>query len=139
MIGSMKEEMAQELLRIYPDSTIYDEDIPQGFETPCFLITVVGQEYYKGIRKNTSEISFDLAYFSDKPATDIKNDCLAVQQELFRGFDLLSKYRCYSKSAEITDNVLHFLFKIKYSEIKVADEKEVPMTNLELSSVTMKE
>ena len=137
MINDIKESMAQEVLKLYPDTIIYDEDIPQGFRMPCFLITVVGQDYSKGIVRNTSEVSFDLSYFSNEPSTDIKNDCLLVQKELFRGFDLLmGKYRCYDKTSEITDNVLHFMFKVKYSEFKVVEE--VSMNELS-SDITKKE
>lgn len=136
MINSIKQAIVNQIISLYPNITIYDEDVPQGFDTPCFLITVVEQDYTKGIGKNISEISFDLAYFSDQPSTDIKNDCLLVQQNLFRGFDLIDKYRCYNKKAEIEDNILHFIFKVKYSEIKVTEE--IPMSKLS-SNVTKKE
>lgn len=121
MINSIKQAIVNQIIKLYPNPTIYDEDIPQGFDTPCFLITVVEQGYTKGIGKNRSEISFDLSYFSDQPSTEIKGDCLLVQQELFRGFDLIGQYRCYDKKAQIEDNILHFMFKVKYSEIEITE------------------
>ena len=118
MINSIKQAIVDELLAIYPKHTIYDEDVPQKFKKPSFLITLIEQDYDKRINvKFKSVISFDVAYFSPKETTEIKSDCLEVQLKLLRSFDLISGYRVLNKQAEIVDNVLHFIFNIKYSEI----------------------
>ena len=118
MISSVKQAIVDKLLECYQGYTIYDEDVPQHFRTPSFLITLIDQEYRKRINdKFDSVLSFDVAHFSDKENTEIKADCLEVQLNLFRAFDLIGTFRVLNKQATITDNVLHFTFEIRYSEI----------------------
>lgn len=119
MINNIKQAIVNQLLELYPTYTIYDGDVPQNFKTPSFLIALIEQDYNKRLNnKFKSLLSFDIAYFSDKGITEIKNDCLEVQLNLFRGFDLISTYRAFNKQATIVDNVLHVTFNINYSEIK---------------------
>lgn len=133
MINNIKQCIVDNLLNIYPSTTIYDEDVPQNFKTPSFLITLTDYSYSKRINnKFNVEVSFDISFFSDKEKTEIKNDCIKVQQNLFRGFDLITNYRVLDKQATIVDNVLHFTFKIKYSEIN--DIEELKMITAELNT-----
>lgn len=137
MINSVKQAIVNKLLELYPGITIYDEDIPQNFKTPSFLITVIDQEYSKRLdNKYKSTINFDVAYFSNKAKTEIKGDCLEVQLRLLRNFDLLNKIRALEKQATITDNVLHLMFKVKYSELK--NEEEIKINSI-ISEVNVKE
>lgn len=133
MINDIKQCIVDNLLNIYPGITIYDEDIPQNFKTPSFFITLTDHNYSKRINnKFNGEVSFDISFFSDKEKTEIKNDCIKVQQNLFRNFDLINKYRVLDKQATIVDNVLHFTFKIKYSEIN--DIENLKMIVAELNT-----
>ena len=118
MVNDIKQCIVNTLLKVYPGATIYDEDIPQNFKEPSFLITLTEHNYSKRINsKFNGEVSFDISFFSEKEKTEIKNDCIKIQQELFREFDLIATYRPLNKNATIVDNVLHFTFKVKYSEI----------------------
>lgn len=122
MVSSVKKVIKNKLLEIYPGYTIYDEDVPQNFKAPSFLIILIEQDYEKRLAdKYKSQLSFDVAYFSDKGDTEIKEDCLGVQLNLFRAFDIIGTYRVLNKQAGITDNVLHFTFDINYSELKVKE------------------
>lgn len=133
MINDIKECIVETLLEIYPNITIYDEDISQNFKTPSFLITLTDHQYAKRINnKFDSEISFDISFFSSKENYEIKVDCLNTQQELFRSFDFISRYRALDKEATIVDNVLHFKFNVKYSEIK--EMEEVKMKNKDINT-----
>lgn len=133
MVNNIKQCIVDNLLNIYPGITIYDEDIPQNFKSPSFLITLTDHSYSKRINnKFNGEISFDISFFSDKEKTEIKNDCIKVQQELFREFDLITTYRPLNKNATIVDNVLHFSFNIKYSEI--IKENELKIKNIGLKT-----
>lgn len=137
VLNRIKQAIVNQIVILYPGITIYDEDIPQDFDTPSFLITVIEQDYTKGIgNRYYSEVSFDLAYFSDQPTTDIKGDCLSVQQNILRSFDIVDRFRFFNKSATITDNVLHFMFKVRYSEMK--NEEEIKMKSM-ISEVDVKE
>ncbi len=122
MISEIKQAIAQKILGQYPSSTIYDEDIPQNFKTPSFLVTVIEQSYGKRLAdKYNSTVSFDVAYFSDKKKNEIKSDCQAVMVNLLRVFDLLDTFRARNLQANITDNVLHITFDVNYSELKIEE------------------
>ena len=132
MINDIKQCIVDNLLNVYPGITIYDEDIPQNFKTPSFLITLTDHNYNKRINnKFNGEVSFDISFFSSKDKFEIKNDCFKTQQDLFRNFDLITKYRALDKESTIVDNVLHFTFKIKYSEIN--DIEELKMMAAEIN------
>lgn len=123
MISKLKGTIALKLKELYSTSTIYDEDIPQNFKKKSFLISVVDHVSNKrGPDIFNNVLSLDIAYFSDKDKTEIKTDCLWVQQNLLREFDLVGKYHIFNKQANITDNVLHITFDIKYSELKTIEE-----------------
>jgi len=122
MISEIKSAIAQKILEQYPSSTIYDEDIPQNFKTPSFLVTVIEQNYGKRLaNKYNSTVSFDVAYFSNKGKNEIKSDCQAVQVNLLRAFDLMGGFRAQNLQATIVDNVLHITFNVNYSELKIEE------------------
>jgi hypothetical protein len=122
MIDEIKQAIAQKIHEQYPSATIYDEDIPQNFKTPSFLVTVIEQNYGKRLaNKYNSTVSFDVAYFSNKGKNKIKSDCQAVQVNLLRAFDLVGGFRIRNLQATIVDNVLHITFNVNYSELKIEE------------------
>jgi len=127
MISEIRQTIINKLLEVYSTGyKRYVEDIPQKFITPAFLISVIDQDYSKRINtRYNGALSFDVAYFSDKGATEIKADCLRVQEDLLRAFDFIGTFKVLNKDARITDNVLHITFDVKYSEMKT--ETSVPM------------
>jgi len=135
MISSVKSAIAGKLSGLYPSARIYDENIPQGFKTPCFMVSLIEQSYSKRVsNRYKSLLSFNVAYYSNKGKTEIKSDCQAVQVALFRAFDTFGAYRAQNKQATIVDNVLHFTFDVPYSELKeepfVAMQEQTTNTNL---------
>lgn len=135
MVQTVKSAIALKLKELYPIYNIYDEDVPQNFKKPSFLISLINQDYSKRLDiKYTGLLSFDLAYFSDKNVATIKEDCIEKQQSILRAFDLLGTFRVLNKQANITDNVLHITFDVRYSELKVTDDikmqKQETNTNL---------
>ena len=122
MISEIKQAIEQKIHEQYPSATIYDENIPQNFKTPSFLITVIEQNYSKRLaNKYNSIVNLDVAYFSDKGKNEIKSDCQAVQVNLLRAFDLMGGFRAQSLQATIVDNVLHITFDVNYSELKIEE------------------
>jgi hypothetical protein len=121
MISEIKQAIKNKLLEIYPTGyTIYDEEIPEDYIKPSLFLTLVNQNYSRRMNnKYTSLLSFDLTYYSN--SSELRMDCLRVQLDLLRTFDLVGAYRILNKNAKITDNVLHFTFDIRYSEI-IKDE-----------------
>lgn len=120
MISIIKQDIADKLTEIYPDGyTVYDEYMPQDFEKPSFLIVSTGQSYSKRMNnKYSGKVSFDVAYFSDKDATEVKKDCLDKQMSLLRAFSSMNAFHAQNMQANITDNILHVTFDVRYWEIK---------------------
>ena len=138
MIDEIKQAIAQKILELYPTATIYDEDIPQNFKTPSFLVTVIEQNYGKRLaNKYNSTVSFDVAYFSNKGKNEIKSDCQAVQVNLLRAFELVGTFRVQNLQATIVDNVLHITFDVRYSEIKTGEE--IPKMQAQATNTDIKE
>jgi len=122
MIDEIKQAIADKLEELYPGYTLYDEDIPQNFKKPSFLVTLVEQSYGKRLdNKFIGNVTLDVAYFSNKGKNEIKSDCQAVMMNLLRAFDLLDTFRARNLQANITDNVLHITFNVNYSEIKIEE------------------
>ncbi len=126
MITDVRQAIVDAILAAFPGYTIYDEDVPQKFKTPSFLIMLINQNYKKRLsEKFRSHVSFDVAFFSAKPTPEIKEDCFSVSEDLFHAFDLIGVYRVLNKEARITDNVLHFLFSIDYSEMRIEENAKM--------------
>ncbi len=124
MINDIQLAVVAKLKELFPDSVRkirrYIDDIPQKFEKPAFVLFEVDQDYSKRLNvKYKGRITFDLAFFSDKASQEIKSDCLAIQEELLRGFDYFGAFKALNKNARVTDNVLHMTFDVNYSEMKV--------------------
>jgi hypothetical protein len=126
MISEMKQAIVNKLQELYPTYPIYMDDVPQSLTKPAFIIFLIEQEYKKRINsKYTGRIRFDVSYYSDKPTAETKLDSQTVQENLFREFDLMGTFRAINKKSEFVDNVLHFTFDIKYSEMKVEMEAQM--------------
>ncbi len=136
MISSINDEVKNKLLSIYPDITIYDEKVPQKFKTPSFFISIYDQDYEKRLNtKYGSTISYDVSYFPNEEYNK-NNEMYLVQENLLREFRDLGTFRALSIRANITDDVLHIIFDVKYSEMTVIDD--IKMNKLE-SNTNIKE
>lgn len=137
MINDIQLAVVAKLKELFPDNVRkirrYIDDIPQKFEKPAFVLFEVDQDYSKRLNsKYNGRITFDLAFFSDKPSQEVKSDCLAIQEVLLRGFDYFGALKAVNKNARITDNVLHMTFDVNYSEMRV--EASVSMQTQETST-----
>jgi hypothetical protein len=134
MISDAKQSIIIKLQELYPTGyTIYDEEIPESFSKPSFYLTLVNQNYNR--RRNnhyTSLLSFDLAYYSN--SSELRTDCLRVQLNLLRTFDLLDKFHVINKNAKIINNVLHVTFDIRYTEMTEGDEV-IPMQQQHINTI----
>jgi len=120
MVSSIKSAIVLKLKEMFPLITkrYTDDNVPQNFTKPSFFVSVIDQEYSKRINnKYKGLVSYDVAYFSDKGTADIKSDCLAMQEILLRGLGTVGAFRTLDKTARITDDVLHIMFNVSYSEM----------------------
>lgn len=134
MIETIKEAIVNRLSELYPDLTVYDEDLPAEYRKPAFLINVKNQNYTNLLQgKFKNQVNFDISYYSNSSDT-VKKDCLNMGQALLTGFDLISNCRLKNKKAETIDNVLHFTFEIQYTvrkeEVAIKMQKQELNTNL---------
>jgi hypothetical protein len=117
MVSDINKAIKDKLLSLYPDITIYDEKVPQKFKTPSFFISIYDQDYEKRLNtKYRSTVSYNIAYFPNEEYSK-NNEMYLVQENLLRELNIIGSYRTINKKANITDDVLHILFDIKYSEI----------------------
>ena len=135
MIDMIKDAIKAKLEELYPSGhTVYDEVLPEAFTKPSFLIMLTEQSYQKSLGERfSSEVFFDISYYTDQPAK--RMDCIRIQEELLRAFEVVGTFHIRNKKAKITDDVLHFTFDIRYSERKeelassLMQQKEISIVN----------
>lgn len=130
MIVNINKAIAKKLLSLYPNITIYDEKVPQNFKTPSFFISTYDQDYNKRLNnKYKSTINYDISYF---PKDVYKNnEMYEVKTTLLREIRDLDEFRALNIKANITDDVLHIIFDVNYSEMKTSDE--IKMQNIKVN------
>lgn len=134
MIDKLYQEIAAGLKLIKP-CTIYREDVPQDFRTPCFMITFYDQNPSRGINgRLKNSVRVDLLYFPEDE-TNYQEECWSVGQSLQREFQPAG-FKIKNRNMKITDKVLHFLFDVDYREYK--EFIEIKMTELS-SNTNLKE
>jgi hypothetical protein len=135
MVSSINEGIKNKLLSIYPDITIYDEKVPQKFKTPSFFISIYNQDYEKRLNeKYRSTVNYDISYFANDEYKN--NEMYLVQENLLREFRDIDTFRATNIRSTITDDVLHIMFDVKYSEILIVNY--IKMNKLE-SNTDIKE
>lgn len=132
MLDTIKAAIREKLNELYPDYTVYDEDLPVEYRKPSFLMNVKSQNYTNLLQgKFKNQVSFDISYYSNVPEA-IKGDCLKVGQALLAGFDVIENCRVTGKKGETLDNVLHFTFEIQYTVRK--EEAFIKMQEQEINT-----
>ncbi|KGI42509.1 phage tail terminator family protein [Clostridium tetani] len=105
----------------FPNTTIYNEEIKQGFGEPCFFIKVLNSAQDKELNiRYKKNVYFDIHYFSDKE--DINSDCNNMADRLYDLLEYIqvgnSLYRSTNMTHEVIDGVLHFFSQFNYHVIK---------------------
>lgn len=132
----IKQAIAQTLYKKY-HCTIYENDIPNGFSTPCFVIYTYDMDSSRLINngfKNT--IDFDVVYFSDEQSERVKWSLDKVQHELSHVHtvtDGVETFRLKDRKFSIVDDVLHWKFSVDYRELEIDTDSEL-LENLEVNS-----
>lgn len=124
-INEFKVAINQMLKKEFPNINIYDKDLKQGFDKPCFFIKVLSSSQIKEInRRYKKSISFDINYFRDEGNVNL--DYAYIVDKLYEIFHYLkvdeSLYRATDMKHEFIDGQLHFYFKINYHIIKEIEE-----------------
>ena len=129
MLELIYEDVAIALKKIR-NITLYLEDVPQGFRSPCFMVTIYDQNPSRGINgRMKNSVYLDVHYFPlNESGTESYEECWAVSEDLALLFDL-NRFKIRDRNFKITDNVLHFQFRIDYREF--INTHEVKMQEME--------
>lgn len=136
MISDIRTAILLKVQEAYSTSmfTYYKDNVPQDFVKPSFFIDIIDIKYNKRINNRyKGKASFDLAYFSDKAISDIKSDCLVVEETLLRLLDYAGTYKVINKDARITDNVLHISFDVNYSEMTTEEPTKIQSVTINMN------
>ncbi len=140
-INDLKIGINNVLDKEFPNITIYNEKIEQGFEEPCFFIKILSSAQDKELNiRYKKYVYFDIHYFSDKE--DINADCLDMADKLYEVLEYVpvgnSLYRASNTKHEVIDGVLHFMLQFDYKVIKQIDS-EPTMQKLKVEVKTIGE
>ncbi|MEG1186010.1 MAG: hypothetical protein RSD63_10300 [Eubacterium sp.] len=116
MINKLYKNIAAGLRTIKP-CTIYQEDVPQDFKQPSFLISFYDQNPVRGINgrlKNT--VGVDVSYFPEDESNS-NDECWGIGEKLSLEFGILD-FKIRNRNLKIVDKVLHFMFDVDYREYK---------------------
>lgn len=138
MINEIMDAIAIKLHEVYGDEyEIHQNDIKQGLQEPCFLITLVhsAKENLLNLRSKRL-LPFDILFFPSNG----KSQCYEISDTLMNELDMI---KCLEGDmlhgtkmrSEIIDDVLHFFVSFNFIAI-VKEEKLDPMEILEVSSNT---
>lgn len=123
IISKLYENIAAGLKKI-KTCTIYQEDVPQNFKPPCFMVTFYDQNPTRGINgrlKNTVRV--DVLYFPEDER-NYNTECWALSQDLIRDLQV-EDFRIKNRNSKITDKVLHFMFDVDYREYRNTAETKM--------------
>lgn len=118
---------------------IYDEEIKQGFEEPCFFIQQLMKNRKKEVDSNKYENNFDIQYFLEDHTADINRK---YEEMAYKVFDLLEyidlecgkKLRCNSIESEIIDGVLHIYVRYPFYLYNVKTDEKMQDVNVKGSA-----
>lgn len=114
MINRLYENIAEGLKEVR-NCTVYQEDVPQNFVRPSFMISFYEQSPTHGINTRLhNTVSIDVAFFP-KDSAGAKRECWEVGQDLYRSFRIRD-FKIRNRNLTIVDNVLHFMFEVSYRE-----------------------
>lgn len=106
-------------LKLVKDCTVYQEEVPQNFKKPSFLVTIYEQNPSRGINgRLKNEVNMDILYFPEnRGKAELQEECWSVGQVLSREF-AVPGFKIRNRNLKIEDYVLHFMFDVNYREYK---------------------
>ena len=123
-------------LKLIKFCTIYREDVPQDFGTPCFMVTLYDQNPSRGINgRLKNSVRVDVLYFPEDEV-DYQEECWTVGESLRREFQPTG-FKIKNRNMKITDKVLHFLFDVDYTEYQ--EKSDVKMQSMSQNTVIKEE
>lgn len=124
------------LLEEFPDADVYQEQIRQGFQEPCFLVRNLNAAERPAMGNRSRRLySFSVQYFPQS-AADAKAECYGVCDTLFQllafiksGGDLV---RGTGMNGEVWDGAL--TFTVNYNLFVRTEPERNPMETLDIEN-----
>lgn len=112
---TLTERISDELARISPDTTIYTENQPNGFEEPCFFINRAGSTVSRpqSVEKQERTYGYQVVYFA--PEDNANAELERMEELLLDNFIALTDYAYLrNREAQIDTNerTLSFQFDL---------------------------
>lgn len=134
MIEKIRNSMFKSIKNEFPNVVLYQDAIPQGFETPCFYIQTRVNKLIGGLGiRSVRELKFVIHYFplSDilqSESFDAITDKLMYLIQFIDGDETQYRYG-YDIESNITDNVLQVFVSYRVHMQRILDKN--PMQTLD--------
>ncbi len=124
----VKKAIIEQLDKYFPEYDIYDEEIEQGFEEPCFFVQQLNKPRKKEIQSYQYTVNFDVQYFLNEDEEDINDKYNIMGDKLYEILEYLQinenkKIHGTQMDYETRDKVLHFYVTYIYY-LQIIDNKE---------------
>lgn len=135
MINDIIDGISLALSKEFPETEIYTENVEQGLNEPCFLITLVKPENDHFINnKYKQKHLFSVQYFPEGGRNEINEVLGRLYFVLEEVTDLEGKtFRGSKMNADPVDNVLHFFVHYDFFTHKVEILGD-PMESIEIQN-----
>ena len=130
MVNSTISGICKALKAVYPEYSIYKEDVNQDLEPPCFHVNLISSDFIKHAgRRVELRNQYDIKFFPDRDG-EIENQCNDVMMDLFEQLAFITVpngdlLRATNISAESVDDVLHFMCSYDIPVIFAAAQGEL--------------
>jgi len=132
MIEVLYQNITAGLKEIKPDP-VYQEELPQDFKQPSFLIVLQKQTFAKGINQRLRRtVEMDVSYYP-KESADAAKECWSVGESLFREMNV-NNFKIKKRNLQIVDGILHFTFQVDFREYLESNmaEMQIMSQNVEM-------
>ncbi|TPG75602.1 hypothetical protein EEL32_24040 [Brevibacillus laterosporus] len=117
-INDVRRAVMTALKRAFPSSTIYGEQLPQGFKEPCFFVLMLEGSQDKELDRRYKRFHpFDIHYF-----TSLNSERYEVAEKLADVLELIDlqgkPIRGIKMRHTIVDDVLHFFVDYNFHVVR---------------------
>ncbi|MGE4214849.1 MAG: DUF6838 family protein [Anaerotignaceae bacterium] len=130
MVNAIGLGIAQKIRTVFSESDyrLYTESIEQGFEEPCFFVSLINHTQKQRFANRYKEIYlFEVIYYPSVGGNK-NEECLAVAEGLFELLEYISAeddlLRGTNLSSKITEGVLHFYVEYNMFVIREKEPEE---------------
>ena len=145
MILELKQGIARELKKMYPNTPVYFNSTQQGTNPPCFYIFKIQKPQARGVNKRRYYlIQFDIIYCIEDALTDNESQLIEVSDKLdsIDTFDYMVKegnqwvskgvINIIDTTDDINDNELHYKINCRLDYLLEESNEKVEDTEYEL-------